>query len=344
MEGNMRHVEYGIEYEGKNITDNVQGDLLSFSYAEHAGGDQSDSLSLKFQNKSRKWMSGWMPAHGDRLVTSVTSFDWAKPGEKKTLSCGTMMVDDPEFSGPPDTFTLNALAIPAADGFSDTPDDRTWTSITMTQLGKMVASTYGLGFVYDAPKDFIIKNLKRSNQTDSDLLVSTAQKYNLVTKIFSSKIVLYDKARYEARRPITTIKAGSTSISEYNLSAPIVGTGYNAVSITYKPPDAKDNAPNITYTFRIAAGGKILKLNESVDDNEQAEMVAKAKLREANEKQMTGTFKLALDLSLVAAGTINLQGYGKFDGKYFLDDVTHTCGDTAGSTDITIHKCLTGGY
>ena len=89
------------------------------------------------------------------------------------------MVDSPSFSGPFDTINLNALNIPATEGFNDAPQDTTWDSISMSQLGQLIATRYNMQFIYDAPTDFIIKALKRTQQTDAALLDSTCKKYNL---------------------------------------------------------------------------------------------------------------------------------------------------------------------
>jgi uncharacterized protein len=336
----MRHAEAKLIYKGKDITKDIKDDFLSFTYDEKAEGE-ADSLTISLQNKSLKWMGAWLPQTGDQIQASLTSYDWNHPGEILKLDCGIMQVDEPTFSGPPDVFELKALNIPAAEGFNDAPEDTTWSTISMAQLGRLIANRYNMQFVYDAPKDFTIKALKRTNQTDADLLSNIAQKYNLCLKIYSNKLVLYSKHLYEQRTPIATIKRGVTSISSYSLSSPIVGTGFNAATIIYRPPKSKSK---LQYTFRIAPGGKLMRLNESVDDDEQAEMVAKGKLREANEKQFTGTFTLALNLKIVAGCTVMLSGFGKFDGKYFVDTATPSYGSGAGTTNISIHKCLQGGY
>lgn len=336
----MRHAKVSLTYKEKDISNPIQGDLVSFQYDEQAEG-QADSLSITLQNKKLKWLGPWLPQTGDKIQASLTSYDWNKPGEVLKLDCGTMQVDDPQFGGPPDTVTLKALNIPAAEGFNDAPQDTTWTSISMAQLGKLIANRYGMQFIFDAPRDFVIHALKRTQQTDADLLSSTAKKYNLCLKVFSNKLVIYSKHLYEQRTPVTTITRGKSNISNYTLYSPLVGTGFNAVTIKYKPTNAKKL---LEYEFRIAPGGKCMILQESVDDDAQAEMVAKAKLREANEKAFTGSFTLALNLAIVAGCTVMLSGFGKFDGKYFVDSVIHRYGSGAGTTEFSAHKCLTGNY
>jgi phage protein D len=337
----MRHIGVELTYQGKNITKSIQSDLTSFSYDEKAAGT-SDSLSLTLANKSLKWLNGWFPETGDQIHGKFLTYDWSRPGEINALDYGSMVVDEPEFTGPPNVFTLKALSVPAAAGYSDTPADHTWTKISMKQLGQSIAKKYGLSFLYDAP-DFIISSLKQSNQTDSDFLTETASKYNLCVKIFSNRLVIYSKAAYEKRAPVAMYTLGKSNISSYQLYAPTVGTGYSAVIESYKPPNSKKQ---LSYTFRVpgTSGGKTLTVNESADDLAQAEMIAKAKLRESNEQMYHGTLTVALNLRLAAACIIQLAGFGKFDGNYFTDSATHSGGDQAGQTEVEIHKCLKGGY
>jgi phage protein D len=340
MEDIMRHADVAITYQGVDITSSIADDLVSFEYDEVSDGD-ADSLSISLKNKGLKWMNNWFPTSGDIIRPSLISHDWNYPGEMNTLNCGSLTVDDPEFSGPPDKLDLKALSTPAAAGWNDEPGDYTWASISMKQLGQYVASKYGLSYTYDVPTDFTMTALKCSSQTYADFLNDTANKYNICTKVYSNQLILYDKATYEARTPVAAYTLGSSNISNYKLSAPTVGTGYSAAVETYS---LSGSSTKLSYEFRIAPGGKALQLNESVDDTSQAEMAAKAALRQANEQQYAGSLTLSLDLRLVAACTIMLAGFGNFDGKYFVDSCKHTYGSGAGQTEIDIHKVLTGGY
>lgn len=335
-----RRASVSLVYAGVDITKDITPDFQGFSYKESAEG-QADSLTLTLQNKSLKWMGEWFPQLGDRISASITQYDWAAPGEVKTLDCGLMQVDSPSFSGPFNVINLNALNIPADQGFNDTPYDSTWDSTSMSQLGQFIADRYGMQFIYDVPQDFIIKALKRTQQTDAAFLSETCKKYNLCIKVFSRKLVIYSKARYEQRDPIKTITYGISNINNYALASPLVGTGFTSVAIKYKPTGTREMRE---YTFSSGTGGKSMVLQESADDDAQAELIAKGKMREANEKQFTGALNLSLDLDFVAGCVFALAGFGKFNGNYFVDTCEHDYGKRAGTTNITFHKCLSGGY
>lgn len=341
----MRHAEVSMIYQGVDITEDIKGDIDGFTYEEYAEGKTADSLTINLQNRDLRWMGAWKPQAGDQIQASLTSYDWNAQGEILALNCGTLEVDDPTFGGPPDLCHLKALSIPAAAGFSDAPQDTTWAVITMSALGEQIADKYGLQFDYQAPQDFTIHALKRTKQSDADLLATTAAKYNLCLKIYANKLVIFSKYVLEQAPPVATITYGTSNIESYNLSSPVVGTGYNAAIIKYKPTKSKVLCQ---YEFRIAPGGKSIIEQQAVDDDQQAEMMAQGLLRKANEKQFAGTITLSLYLVIVAGCTVQLVGWGQFDGKYFVDGATHDYGDKEGTTEITIHKCLAqgpqGGY
>jgi uncharacterized protein len=334
----MRHADISMVYQGADITKSIAGDLLSFEYDENASGD-ADSLSIELQNKSLKWMNAWMPQSGNTVRARLTTYDWNAPGEKRVLDCGTMLVDEPQFSGPPNKIALKALSTPADQGWNDTANSRTFKKISLSQLGSYFSGKYGLKFVYDSSSDPVLSALKQDKETDAEFLQSTVEKYNLRVKVYSNKLILYDMVTYEARKPVATYTLGKSNISDYSLSAPTVGANYAAATESYTL-----KGKNYTQTFRAKAGGKVLLLNESADDAAQAMLVCKSKLREKNEQNQSGSLTLSLDLRLSAACTITLAGFGKFNGKWFVDSCNHTYGSSAGQTQINIHKCLEGGY
>ena len=339
----MRHAEVALVYNGVDFTVPIQPFLQGFQYDEAAEGS-GDSLSITLSDVDLRWLNAWIPNPGDTLIAQLTQYDWAKPGDVATLNCGSMMVDSPSWKGPPDTVDLKALQIPANLGFSDTPQDTTWSDISIRQLAQEIAIKYNLTLQYLAPPpDIVIHALKRTKQTDADLLSATCLKYNLALKVYNSRIVIYSKMIAEQADPVVTITKGVTSIQDYELEAPLVGTNYAAVTILYKPVKVKTK---YSYTFPPGVtSGKIMVFQQACDDDAQAELLAQGKLRAANEKAHTGTFVLVLNLNIVAGCVVTLKGWGAtFDGNYFVDSCSHVYGKQAGSTTITVHKCLGGDY
>jgi phage protein D len=234
----MRHCEIMLEYLGKDVTADILPFFQSLTYDEVSEG-LNDTLSLSLTNTDQRWFDAWLPQTGDELHATIVSHDWNYSGEVLTLDLENMVVDDPEFSGPPDILTLKALNVPLAPGFTDLPGDTTWQSISMKELAQEIASRYNLALQFDA-QDFTIKALKRTKQSDAALLNATAQKYNLCLKVYSKKIVIYSKHAYEQLPPVCTITRGVSSIQRYTLQNPLIGTGYTGCTILYKKPTSKE--------------------------------------------------------------------------------------------------------
>ena len=72
--------------------------------------------------------------------------------------------------------------------------------------------------------------------------------------------------------------------------------------------------------------GKPLKTVTRASSPADAQRKAKAKLYEANKKEVTGSMSLMGDSSLVAGEVVLIIGAGKFDGKYKINKATHSLG------------------
>ena len=86
-----------------------------------------------------------------------------------------------------------------------------------------------------------------------------------------------------------------------------------------------------------------MKINESVENIAEAEQKAKAKLREANKTETTLSITKKGDISIVAGSCVIVIGLGHFDGKYYIDDVTHDLSNGF-TTKCELHRVLEGGY
>ncbi|MBR4492434.1 MAG: hypothetical protein IKO98_07230, partial [Bacteroidales bacterium] len=87
--------------------------------------------------------------------------------------------------------------------------------------------------------------------------------------------------------------------------------------------------------------GKTLEIKEDVENIAEAERLAKKRLREKNCQEWTGSLTVPGNLNLVAAVTVNITGFGKFDGKYIITRASHSIGNGY-QTSIEVRRCLNG--
>lgn len=84
-----------------------------------------------------------------------------------------------------------------------------------------------------------------------------------------------------------------------------------------------------------------MKVNERVESPAEAGQVAQKRLRKANKGEVEGDLDLAGHPLLVAGSTIAMQGFGFFDGNYFIEKATHSVSRSQGyTTKISIRWTL----
>lgn len=143
-----------------------------------------------------------------------------------------------------------------------------------------------------------------------------------------------DKARKDVKK---TGGGASPSPSPKTLAAaPVKGTKEAANKAATEKP-----AIVVTYTAPGAPkGGPVLKINQSVSTQAEAQRVARNALRENNKQAGQANFELMGDVRLVSGVTITIKGFGRFDGKYIVVSATHSVGSGGYTTSITIRKVL----
>ena len=90
--------------------------------------------------------------------------------------------------------------------------------------------------------------------------------------------------------------------------------------------------------------GVILKVSsEPVTSNAEARKQAEYKIREANKGEKSGSFTMPGDVSLCAGLTVNVAGFGDFDGKYIIEQSKHSISRSSGyRTTIQLREVITG--
>ena len=306
-----------IFYNGKNISTTVDKYLESFQYTDPASGE-SDSLSLTLGNWDGDWIAGWFPDKGATLAARVLTYNWWRQSEMLQLVCGTFSLDDISFSGAPEVMTLGAVSTPAADAFKTTERTKTWEGITVQQIADSIAKRYELGLLYDAPT-VRISVLEQSGATDSAFLESVCKDYGLSLKVYGSKLVIFDREKYKKKPAVKTLD--KAEMLNYTFNTTLAGT-YTGGELTYTNPDGDE------VTYKTGKGPRILKSNVSANTAAEAKLKLDAAIAEANHSETTLSFSTMGQPTLAAGQTINVTGLGRASGKYYIDKLTHSVGES----------------
>ena len=146
---NARRAAFEVNYEHKNITDDIKGSVKGMTYTDIASGE-SDTISLILHDREGNWIGGWLPEKGDHISASVFFNDWEHEGDNWTLYCGLFEIDDISGSGPPISFDIGGISIPRSTAFNEEEHTKNWESVTVEEIAGEIASRAGISLYYDA--------------------------------------------------------------------------------------------------------------------------------------------------------------------------------------------------
>lgn len=333
-----RRVSIELIYQGKNITEDIAPDLLRFAYSDNATG-MADDVTIELKDNNRKWISSWAPNKGDIIKPSIITTDWRYGGDNCRLFCGTFLVDVPSYSGPPRIMALGGIAVPVNTGFMTTQKSRTWESASIKKIAQTIANNAELKLHFDSKLNPVIQFIEQSEEADVSFLLNVCKSAGLAMKLYNQKIVIYNEVEYEAKAPVATLI--ESDMENWSANTSWTDTGYDGCKVEYTDPDS---GATLSYTFWAPGrknGKKVFKENCEAKSHADAQRLAKAKLRELNKKEYSFSCTLPIRLDLCAGQAVNLESFGRFDGKYFIDKIGYTVG--GGSTiSLDLHRCLEG--
>ena len=322
-----------VVYNGKDITEIITGYTEKFQYVDNASAE-ADTVTLTLNDRSGIWSGKWLPVYGDTIEAVIRLTNWEADGDNRRLRCGLFLLDDLQFSGPPSVASIGGIATPIDTDFNVSEKSKTWKSTTVRGILEEIAKAAGID-IYFSGQDYPVSELEQSNQTNQAFAFNLCRSYNLAMKLYSRKIVVFDQIEYEKQPAGLTIYKNQVESRSVKIR---MTKEYDGVAISYT--DAQKNQ-TFTYQFMLRDGNRMLKLNETTESLQDAEIKAKAKLLEHNRKCQIMRLKVKGDTKYVAGKCVNISGFGRLDGKYYIDSVTHE--KTAGSgyfCTLDMHLCI----
>ena len=96
---------------------------------------------------------------------------------------------------------------------------------------------------------------------------------------------------------------------------------------------------SFTYTDENAdENGQEFVLKKRAKSIEEAERLAKAKLRLLNMRRVTGSMTVIGDLALTAGVVVTCKGFGAFDGNFYIEQATHSVSSSGYTTNIAVRR------
>lgn len=340
---NARRAQTVVNFNGKNVDDNLKDILESLDYDDIATGG-SDTLSIKLYNFELKWLKAWLPRKGDRITAKIKFHDWEKEGDEKSLDCGDFLLDGSKMSGGPLTASLDGIALPTDSAIKKTNRTKTWKKTTLQGIASEICKRYGLKLLYDGSA-VKIDVVEQTEQSDSEFLFDLAKKRGFGMKIYKKKIIIYDKNKYERKKAVATLKRSSFVDDSWEWTDTLDGT-YTGGKCTYKSNNNKKKGSTEEKEISVYVGSgekkkgaRTLKISEQASSRAEAISMIKAQVDDANRQACTLTGDIFPNPKVVAGVVVKIDSsLGKAAGRYFVDEVKTSVGSSATKQSITLHR------
>lgn len=348
----MQAYRTGVQliYESADITKDITDYLLDFSYTDD--NDEADDLQITLENRERLWYQDWYPSRGDKFKPTILITD--EQGQTKKLPTGEYEVDELNITGPPNVATIKGVSALVSDEFKNTKRSQSWEKAEFKLIVDEISKKYGYKVIYNILKEKEFDKIDQNQMSDLEFLHKLCNDLNYGLKIEAKQIVITEEAYYEKHNPDFTIyyedmqnkpqdniKNNGFELLSYDMSQTSFSS-YSAAELSYKDPKSGK-----TYHAKVGNKAekvtkKILRLNKKVKSNKEAEEICKKALEKANVKTNPAKFTIAPRFPIYSKMLIGVNGFGKFDGKYLVDKVSHNLSTSGYTVDIECRKYIKG--
>ena len=317
-----------IFYEGKNITQDISPFITAFTLTDNAGA-KADDLSLTLEDRESLWLTHWMPSKSDMIAVTVIDEDG-----KSAHGWPAFRVDEIDYTIPPHSITIKAKSVSIKSSLQYEQHNRAWENITLETVANDIAQSHGLELFYDAEEIFIERR-EQIHSADLRFLETLCDSFGLNVKVSDNKLIIYSQNDYDSHDSIMTISPDYDRLISVKFSSKSAKI-YRKARVTYHQP-VKNETYEAEYEDNDEEGSEEeLEIYQHVDNQAQAESVAKDMLKKSNSAEITAILTLKGSVYYMAGVNITLDNFGMFSGKYFVENVTHSVTNSGYTVAMTL--------
>ena len=315
-----RRTTLEIYYKGVNISKDITKDLVSFTYTDNESS-KLDDIDITLQNRDGKWSREWFPTLTDRITAKIL---YESDGRVSYLDCGTFELDTIEDSNSSSgsIISFKATSVPQNNTVRRTQKNRAWEGARLSEIATDVCDTGQLRLTYATSIDPLFERTEQNNKSDLSFLQSLCEDIALSIKVTKDQIVIFNRDDTENKDIVGTLVFGSDEVKSSSFRTQCSDT-YSESTIEYTDPKTGKKT-KVTEKDETKKSGKVLKQTKRVENTADAQRQAKAHLKNKNRKETTGTIVVVGNVKYVAGSTIDILGFGKWDGKFYINTATHS--------------------
>lgn len=347
VNGRPQYSSYGDGSPGANVT-NYSGKITRLNlknnapYPIHVGYlgwfsiEQVQRIggeSVSVDGASKKGLS---------IQAVIVRQNWHDDGKDDLLECGQFELDSVQASGPPATVTMKGTSLPYSSTIRQTEKSKAWESYKLSGIAHEIANKHGMTCMYLSSVDPLYNRVEQYKQSDIAFLQKLCHDAGCSLKVSNNIIVIFEQSSYEKKSVVKTIEHGENG-------------GY----INYKLSTGKDNTYSSCCVSYVASNGKCisatayiedykedkednqcLKISQKVTSVAEAQSLAEMFLKLYNKFAFNVSFTFPGDPKLLAGCTVELRGWGAFDGRYIIKQSKHSVGNNGYTTQINLRKVI----
>lgn len=330
-----------MTYNGKDISADISDSLISASWNDKTG-KEADEITVELEDTKGQWSGAWLPSKGATITAAMRFINWDWDGQNTVIPWGTFQIDEISLTYP-SKISIKGVSTPITSKLRGQAKTKAWEDIRLSKIASDIASAAGLKLMLDVPKDPLFQREDQMQESDLAFLQGLCTDQGFSLKISAGKLVIFDQEIYEAKAAGFTITP--QDITGFTLKTKSAGV-HKSCTVSYHDPETNDDLEYTADWDMENLGGedkneRELRINQKVKSRAEAENLAWKSLRDSNKFEVSGSL-ISRDYKLVSGINVMLSGFGRFDGKYFVDNTTHRKANDAFSVSAEIRKSMPG--
>ncbi|MGN0902705.1 MAG: phage late control D family protein, partial [Succinivibrio sp.] len=365
-------IQYIASGKETDISIEVSVDLLQCEYTDHID-DEADEVSITLKDEKGKWAGTWIPTRGDKVKLSfITETRGALETKNMIidrLSCsGRPRVFNFSAVSIPlngtvrrtiktrkyENTTLKDIATQIAtenelEFMWDCDSNPHYDKVDqerVSDLDFLKKQCHEAGFTVKVSAETLIIFDQTKYEKQEPIKILTENASHILSWSFEAQqSERYKSCTVRWRNISKKSKTGNKSSKSVDDRQAILDSYINGYTPNKgakpKKGSTATKAEYIDYTYddpNVDESGQVYILKKRCTSLAEAERLAKAKLRQLNSRQLTGSLTMVGDPLMNAGSVIKLVNFGSFDGNFIIEKATHTMSSSGYVTSIEVRR------
>lgn len=327
-----RRAQLALFYKGVNLNKYT----THVVYTDHAQG-QLDELDVRLEDREGLWRGSYFPDKGDDLEAFIICLDWEEPGHKTILKCGKFRIDEVTLQGPPDTVSIKAFSAKTDKNSRTERKIHKWEPAVLHTIAGDIAKQGGLKLVWKG-HDATWERKEQREEGDLNFLRRLCQSVGNLVKVKDDELRVYAQSALESQSAAHKLILGQSWIKSYHFRTHTHDV-YKGAEVKYWDYKKRELYTHVHLAEKSPKSAEMLQIKQRVECLGDAIKLAQSSLHNKNRAEVEADFCLVGDTNLHAMNMVNLDGFGRFNGDYFIEQARHTLDSKGGyTTDLSLLK------